>query len=147
MRIAALVALGVLVGACEEDTCPKIDGSLPVSYDMDFDDVRIRKFTQQIEISYVRDGTPEEVALKIAVDFTENDIRVDQPVELGDDNVDRSVQNGTTFPPICTDRPSNITFDEYGENAGDTLSGEWRLCFSTGLDGVGCFDGELQVID
>ena len=148
-RLTLALALAPIVGACGEETCPKIDGSLSVSYDVDFEDVRIRRFSEEVSVEYVRNaGTPaEEIALKIALSFTDNDIRVDQTIPLTRESVDRSTTDGATFPDLCTDRPSNITFSSYGENEGDTIEGEWRLCFDTGLDAVGCFDGDLQVIE
>lgn len=151
--LCALVLAGAL-GAmgCGADPANEIEGSLSASYDMDFDEVRIRRFTTEVSIEYVHaPGPGEEIVLKLAVSFVENDIAVDQPIDMHapSGNYSRTTIDLSRLPELCEqdDRPSTITFSQYSETEGDTIQGKWRLCFVNGLDGVGKFKGDLDVIE
>lgn len=143
------------LSGCGADPANSIDGSLTASYDMDFDEVRVQRFTTEVSVSYVRSPGPgEEIVLKLAVSHVETDIHTGQAIDFhpptGSEPT-RSTTDGAQFPDLCDDRPSTLTFSEYGEHEGDSMEGEWRLCFDTGdggaLDGVGTFSADLEVID
>jgi hypothetical protein len=147
-----LIAAALLAGACGGDAANEIEGSLTASYGMDFDEVRIRRFSTEISIEYVRSPGPgEEIPLKLTVSFEENDITTGQGYDLHppSGNADRTTTDNAELPELCAqdERPSTLTFSEYTETEGETVQGEWRLCFQNGLDGVGKFKGDLQVID
>lgn len=147
---AAIVAL--LAAGCGDDAVNKIEGSLSASYDMDFDDVRIRRFTSEVSIEYVRNPGPgEELPLKLAVSFIENDIQVGTPIDLHapSGSYRRVTTDNAEFPDLCdqAERPSTLTFSKYSETEGETIKGKWRMCFVNGLDGVGEFQGDLEVIE
>lgn len=150
---AVAFAAAVVAAGCGGDAANCIDGSLSASYDMDFDKVRIRRYTTEVSVEYIRDRTAgEDTVLKLTVSFEENDIRVGQWISLHEPSgtVTRVTTDTSTFPDLCPEaegRPSHLKFTEYGSSEGDTIEGEWRLCFANGLDGVGCFQADLDVID
>ena len=149
---ALLLAAATLAAGCGGDDVNHIDGSLTASYDMGFDTVRIRRFTTEISIEYVRSPGPgEELPLKLTASFVENDITVGEPIDLHAPSGTylRVTTDNAELPELCDqeERPSTITFSEYGENEGDSIAGEWRMCFENGLDGVGGFHGDLDVIE
>jgi hypothetical protein len=149
-----LFSLFVFTTGCGSDPSNEIEGSLTASYDMEFDEVRIRRFTTEVSVEYIANPGPgEEIVLKLAVSFVENDIQVDQPIDMHapSGNYSRTTTDHAQLPDLCEDRPSTLTFSEYSETEGDTIQGEWRLCFASEsgaqLDGVGKFKGDLEVIE
>lgn len=148
--VAALA--GLLTAGCGDDPSNYIDGSLAASYDMKFDTVRIRRFSTEVSVEYVvNPGPGEELALKLAVNFELNEVRANSPIDLHQPSgsVDRNRVDGATFPDLCPqdERPSTLTFESYGEVDGARIRGKWRLCFVNGLDGIGGFSDDLQVIE
>ena len=148
-----LLFAALLLGtACGGDAANQIEGSLTASYDMDFDEVRIRRFTTEVTVEYVRNPGPgEELPLKLTVSFVVNDVTTGQGYDLHppSGNADRVTTDNANLPELCPqdERPSTLTFSEYTETNGETIQGEWRICFANGLDGVGKFKGDLQVIE
>ena len=147
------VVVGGLVGSgCGGDPSNEIEGSLTASYDMDFDEVRIRRFSTEISIEYLRNPGPgEEIPMKLSVSFVENDITVGTAYDLHppSGNAQRITTDNAELPELCPqeERPSTLEFSDYHETDGETIQGKWRLCFANGLDGVGKFKGDLHVIE
>lgn len=144
---AALLAIG-----CGDEASNEIEGSLTASYGMDFDEVRIRRFSTEVSVEYIRNPGPgEEIVLKLSVSFEENDIQEGQPLDLHppSGNAQRTTTDNAQLPELCDqeERPSTLTFSQYSETEGETIQGTWRLCFANGLDGVGKFKGDLEVIE
>lgn len=141
-----------LAAGCGDDATNHIDGSLTASYGMDFDEVRIRRFSSEVSIEYVQNPGPgEELPLKLSVSFVENEIHEGTPIDMHapSGNYDRVTTDNADLPELCDqdDRPSTLTFSKYAETDGENIVGEWRLCFANGLDGVGGFDADLEVIE
>lgn len=151
-RALFFFAAAVLASACGGDAANQIEGSLTASYDMDFDEVRIRRFSTEISVEYLRNPGPgEEIPLKLSVSFEENEVTTGTGYDLHppSGNAQRITTDNAELPELCVqeERPSTLTFSEYSETDGATIQGEWRLCFDNGLDGVGKFKGDLDVIE
>ncbi len=152
LSLTLLLATALTAIGCGSDPSNEIEGSLSASYDMEFDDVRIRRFTTEVSIEYVKNPGPgEELVLKLAVSFVENDIQEGQAIDMHAPSGTylRVTTDHAQLPELCDqeERPSTLTFSSYSENEGDTIQGPWRLCFVNGLDGVGKFKGDLDVIE
>lgn len=140
----ALAAL--LLCACDGDSANFIDGSAASSYDMDFDDVRIRLFSTEVAVEFVRTvGVGEELPLKLTASFAEDPIVAGEPVDLHEPSgaVARITTDGTRLPEL-SDQESTITFDTWSTEAGATIEGTFKVDFDNGTGLNGAFDGDLE---
>ncbi|MBI2892007.1 MAG: hypothetical protein HYY06_00535 [Deltaproteobacteria bacterium] len=139
------LVLAALLWGCDGDSASFIDGSAASSYDMDFDEVRIRLFSTEVAVEYVRKaGSGEELPLKLTVSFAEDPIAAGQPIDLHPPSgtVNR-VPNSPQLPEL-SDQESTITFETWSTEAGASIEGTFRVDFENGTGLNGAFSADLE---
>jgi hypothetical protein len=135
--------------------CPEapnfLDGSIKDSRDLTFDSVQLRSLSDQgaWDLQYLKKlegGGNDDIVAKIAFTEPAGGIKLDEEIDLLDEEIDGVVQRNTaagnsdTFPAGL--EKGVITFTA-GVKVGDTAKGEFAATFDNGKTLFGAFETEV----
>jgi hypothetical protein len=137
---AVVLASASFAGGCAEQTT--LTGSIGTSHDLTFDDVTLRRLTDQqaFELKYLRalDGGGDDIVAKIVFDAPAGGVVLDEAIDLVEQNgvVERITARNDPFPPLQT---GTLTFTAGGVDDGDDTRGRFNTTFDNGRTLNGTF--------
>ncbi len=146
-RLLPFVFLCLIFGAtsCRADRGGTLNGSLQDFYDTSYERVRVRLYSSEVAIEYVREDG--EVPVRVSVLRGPHLVAgqsIDIDVDARGDITGRS--RDTDMPPITS---GSITFEEFGLADGTSIVGEFSASFDVGGDEAslsGTFDAPMEVV-
>jgi len=145
----ALLAVLVL-GGCGGVGANYLDGSLAASYDLTFDEVRVRLYDSELSVEYVVAADQGEmVALRVTVEVSGDPSLSEGGVYdlLERGTVGRGEGFGSALPEL---ESGELELDRYSSAAGDEVKGTFSATFvaadESRLNVHGAFLSDLEVV-
>jgi len=149
LAVGLAAAVFAAAASCDKESDNYLDGSLTESYDLDFDDVRIRLYTDELSIEYVAQKSQgEQVALRVTVDANEVQLAAGTIYDL---KTQGSITQGAGYGSPLPDLESgDLTLAKYAGTQGSAVVGNFDARFVTDTGTMltlrGGFAASLEVV-
>jgi hypothetical protein len=147
---AFMIGVTIALLSCQDDDDNYLKGSITDSYDMDFDETRIRQYESELSIEYVvKSEETEKVALRVTLNLSSGPPVQDQVYDL---TTQGTISRGPGFGSELPDLESGeLKLTKYSSQDGSDVKGEFNAVFQTSDQKkktlYGGFSAELEIVD